>query len=185
MPDAFWKSATKPSAMYSGQFEIRNVPLAGPLSWGVVVWPDCPLSEPHAARKVPPRASPAAAAAPPPMKRRREVRLAARRAASWGSIASKFLEGMATVPFVNCRRKGRDYGQRLGVVEHLLEILGGGNVGGGQHQRRIGRPADVHLVAGSQHRQVLLRADVGENRRVVKSAERQPHHRTLERQVAH
>src|SRR5215208_4092841 len=50
-PDDFWKSATKPSAMYNGQFDIRNVPVAGPLSWVVVVCADWPLSEPHAARK--------------------------------------------------------------------------------------------------------------------------------------
>src|SRR6185295_11962372 len=99
MPDAVWKAATKPSAMYSGQFEIRSVPLAGPLSC-VVDWLDSPLSDEHAARNDGPRASAAAAAAPPPMKRRREVRLAASRAASSRSIASMFLEDMATVPFV-------------------------------------------------------------------------------------
>src|SRR5215213_2299942 len=153
MPDAFWKSATKPSAMYSGQLEIRSVPLAGPACVDVVPGADL-LSELHAARKDPPIATAAAAAAPPPMKRRREVRFVASRAASWRSIASEFLEGMATVPFVDFRREGTNYGQRLRVVEHLLEVLGGGNVGGGQHQRRIGRPADVDLVAGSQHRQV-------------------------------
>src|SRR5882757_11153925 len=91
--------------MYSGQFEIRNLPLAGPACVDVVPVADL-LSELHAARKEPPRASAAAAAAPPPMKRRREVRLAARRADSWSSIASEFLEGMATVPFVDFRREG-------------------------------------------------------------------------------
>jgi hypothetical protein len=116
--------------MYSGQFEIRNVPVAGP----ACVDDDVPvadlLSELHAARKDPPIATAAAAAAPPPMNRRREVRLAAKRARSRGSIAS-FLEGMATMPFVDFRREKADYGQRLRVVEHLLEILGGRNVGGG------------------------------------------------------
>src|SRR5882724_11193470 len=108
MPVAFWKSATKPSAMYSGQFEIRNVPLAGPSCVDVVPGADL-LSELHAARKDPPRATAAAAAAPPPMKRRREVRLVANRESRRGSI---WLD-MATVPFVDFRRKGTDYGHRL------------------------------------------------------------------------
>ena len=47
MPEAVWKPATKPSAMYSGQFEIRRVPLAGPPASVAVV--DVSLSEPHAA----------------------------------------------------------------------------------------------------------------------------------------
>src|SRR6185503_3314547 len=141
MPDDFWKSATKPSAMYSGQFEIRNVPLAGPSCVAVVPVADL-LSELHAARKDPPIATAAAAAAPPPMNRLREVRLVASRARRRGSISLD----MATMPFVDFRREKTDYGQRLRVVEHLLEILGGRNVGGGKHQRRIGCPADVDLV---------------------------------------
>src|SRR5215510_3649670 len=84
--------------MYSGQFETRNVPVAGP-SWVAVVLVAALLSELHAARKEPPIASAAAAAAPPPMKRRRDVRFAARRLSTRGSIASKSCEGMATVPF--------------------------------------------------------------------------------------
>src|SRR3569832_97259 len=115
----------KPSAMYSGQFEIRSVPLAGPACVDVVPGADL-LSEPHAARNDPPIATAAAAAAPPPMNRLREVRFVANRAASWTSIASEFVEGMATAPFVDFRREGMDYGHRLRVVEHLLEVLGGG-----------------------------------------------------------
>ena len=52
-----------------------------------------------------------------------------------------------------------------------------------QHQGRIGGPADVHLVTGAQHRQVLLGADVGDDRGAVGGGQRQPHHRTLEGQV--
>src|SRR5690349_974786 len=117
MPVAFWNSATKPSAMYNGQLEIRSVPLAGPDCVDVVPVADL-LSELHAAKNDPPTASAAAAAAPPPMKRRREVRLATRRLRTWGSNS---LGGMATVPFDEGGR-GTDYSQGLRVVEHLLEI---------------------------------------------------------------
>src|SRR3954471_18495156 len=87
--------------MYSGQFEIRNVPVAGPACVDVVPVADL-LPELHAARKEPPMASAAAAAVPPPMKRLREVRLVAKRERSRGSNS---LEGMATVPFVDFRRR--------------------------------------------------------------------------------
>jgi hypothetical protein len=104
MPDAFWNAATKPSAMYSGQFEIRTVPDAAAPSSGGVDADGLPLppllSDPHAASTEGPRASAAAAAAPPPMKRRRDVRLVASRSSSAGLNASMFLAGMATVPFV-------------------------------------------------------------------------------------
>src|SRR5262245_10140535 len=124
--------------MYSGQFEIRNVPVAGPSC--VAVGP--PVADlfselAHAAGEEPPLARAAAAAAPPPMKRRRDVRLAARREIWRRSIASKSLEGMATVPFGGFGEgEGTDDGQRLRVVEHVFEILGRRDVGGGQHQRR-------------------------------------------------
>src|SRR4051812_44505516 len=67
-----------PSAMYSGQFEIRRLPLAGlPSSGGAVADGLLPLplllSEPQAARNDGPRTKAAAAAAPPPRKRRRLV----------------------------------------------------------------------------------------------------------------
>ena len=45
-----------------------------------------------------------------------------------------FLEDMATVPFVDVKEGTGDRGRRSGVVEHLFEILGGGDVGGGKHQ---------------------------------------------------
>src|SRR6478672_5799266 len=117
--------------MYSGQFEIRNVPLAGPSCVDVVPVADL-LPELHAARKDPPKATAAAAAAPPPMKRRREVRFAAKRERSRGSISLV----MAAVPFVGFRREGTNYGQRLRVVEHLLEILGRAEV---RNDRRVVR----------------------------------------------
>ena len=100
----------KPSAMYSGQFEMRRVPLAGPLSWEVEL--DVPLSDPQAARNDGPRPSAAAAAAPPPMKRRREVRFAVNRAISLGSIVVGESLDMATVPFVG---SGGGTGSRRGV----------------------------------------------------------------------
>ena len=90
--------------MYSGQFETRSVPVAGPSCVAVVPVADL-LSELHAARKDGPRTAAAAAAAPPPMKRRREVRLAARRESSRGSILDW---GMATVPFVDSEGEGTD-----------------------------------------------------------------------------
>ncbi len=46
-------------------------------------------------------------------------------------------------------------------------------------------PADVDRVAWAQQRQVLLGADVGEDRRVIRGGQRQPHHWSLEGQVAH
>ncbi len=134
---AVWNAATKPSAMYSGQFEMRSVPLAGPPSSGG--WTlDVPLSDPQAARNDEPRASAAAAAAPPPMKRRRDVRLAVRRAISWGSIS--WITGHGGCAFrrlrrgAGSRRVDRRVKRASGVVEHLLEILGGRDVGAGQHQ---------------------------------------------------
>src|SRR6185503_14336375 len=97
--------------MYSGQFEIRNVPVAGPSCVAVVPVADLLSDLLHAARKEPPIARAAAAAAPPPMKRRRDVRLAARRENWRRSIASKSLEGMATVPFSGFG-KGEGTGRR-------------------------------------------------------------------------
>src|SRR3954462_15262218 len=98
---------------------------------------------PQAARKDGPSTAPAATAAPPPMKRRRDVGFDASRAKSRGSIS----RGMATVPFVGFLGKGdglTDAPSR--VVEHLLEVLGGGYVCGRKHERGVGCPADVHLV---------------------------------------
>ena len=46
-----------------------------------------------------------------------------------------------------------------------------------------GAQRHVHLVAGTQHRQILLGADVGDDRRIVGCGQQQPHHRTLERQI--
>src|SRR6476469_3788426 len=103
--------------------------------------PPSPLLQ--AARTDGPSTAAAAAAALPPMKRLREVRFDASRAKSRGSIS----RGMATVPFVGFLGKGdglTDAPSR--VVEHLLEVLGGGYVGGRKHERSLGCPADVHLV---------------------------------------
>ena len=143
MPEAVWKPATKPSAMYSGQFEIRRVPLAGPPASVVVL--DVSLSEPHAASSDEPNVSPAAAAALPPRNRRRVVRPAVKRASRRGSIS----RDMRRVPFVG---SGKGWGGLMtgsGVVEHVLEILRGRDVGAGQHQRGAGSPRDVDFVAGA------------------------------------
>lgn len=124
------------------------------------------LDEPHAARNDPPRPSAAAAAAPPPMNRRREVRDDASRAIIWGSIWFAM-----EVPFVVLGEWMSEKGFRLsglgGSVEHFLQVLGGGNVGRREDQRRFWRPRNVDLVAGPQERQVLLGADVRDDRRSV------------------
>ncbi len=76
--------------MYSGQFEIRTVPVAGDPSSGAAEVDGALDFSPelHAARTEGPSASAAAAAAPPPRKRRRDVRFAVSRASSRGSRLS-------------------------------------------------------------------------------------------------
>ena len=106
------------------------------------------LEEPQAARNDPPRPNAAAAAAPPPMNRRREVRADASRAIIWGSISFAM-----KVPFVVVQgewvlQKGFRRSGLGGSVEHFLQVLGGGNVGGRENQRGIGRPRHVDLVTG-------------------------------------
>ena len=86
--------------MYNGQFEIRSVPLAGPLSCVVVASPDVPLSELlHAARKEPPEGQ-----------RRGGRGATADESTARGPVGGEsgnqvgidlVLEGMATVPFVD------------------------------------------------------------------------------------
>ena len=93
-------------AMYSGQFEIRSVPLPGR---AVAAAARRRRSSPTTrGQEGGPRASAAAAAAPPPMNRRREVRLAARRAASSGSIV---VLGHGDCAFRGFRGRGDGFGR--------------------------------------------------------------------------
>src|ERR1043165_5275439 len=97
--------------MYSGQFEMRTLPVAGEPSSGAA--DDVPAEPPsppvpHAASTAGPSANAAAAAAPPPRKRRREVRFAVSRASRRGSIFS----GMGGLS-VNSDAFGHGQGRRV------------------------------------------------------------------------
>src|SRR5262249_15083098 len=105
--------------MYSGQFEIRNRPLAGePSSGAAEVAGALDFSpELHAARTEGPSASAAAVAAPPPRNRRRDVRFAASRASSRGSV----LSGMGGLSWIRALLSLRGSGRAAecsGVLEH-------------------------------------------------------------------
>ena len=119
---------------------------------------------------------------------------AADEAAAGGSVGGEagsqfevdrmFLEGMATVPFVGCERGDRRSGsgdQESSSISSRSSAVG--MSAAGRTSDASGAQHDVHLVAGPQHRQVLLGADVGDDRRVVGGGQQQPHHRTLERQI--
>ena len=162
---------TNPSAMYSGQLEMRSVSLelwvVPPAAAVSVVVVASAGGEPTSGRA----RRPPTVTAPRPRKRRR----LARSAANWANGSSGCWSGCSVPSHGDSLVCGGSWRRLLGgdrrrgggsgVVQQFLEVLGGRDLGCGQHQRRVGGPARPHLVAGAEQRQIDVVAERGRRSR--------------------